>query len=86
MVPECCICLESFYLCKTSCGHDICCGCLIELKDLTCPICRTFLTNLPKSVKDIILSNNEHLRQVINNRVLDLRDLMQFPPLDRDIN
>ena len=82
LVPECCICLESHYICKTSCGHDICGGCLIDLNDITCPLCRATLTNLPPSVKKNILKNNKHLEQVLNDRVLDIRDLNQFPYLD----
>ena len=76
LVPECCICLESHYICKTSCG------CLVELKDITCPLCRSTLTNLPPSIKKNILKNNKHLEQVLNDRILDIRDLNQFPHLD----
>jgi len=82
MVPECCVCLESYYLCKTICSHDICAGCLIELKNLKCPMCRCELNNLPPGVKKMILKNNKHLDRVINNRVIDIRDLDQFPFLN----
>ena len=44
-------------------------------------MCRATLTNLPPRVKKIILKNNKHLERVLNDRIIDIRDLNQFPHL-----
>ena len=71
---ECCICLESNYVCKTPCKHDICAGCLVLLVNKDCPMCRKPLINLPKN----ILEANKRLAPQKNLSVFDTDD---FPPL-----
>ena len=73
-MEECCICLESNYVAKTECNHYICCGCMIELKNLICPCCRRLFQKIPKNVKKIIMKNN---REVF----IDIQSIDEFPSL-----
>lgn len=77
---ECCICFESNYLTKTNCNHSICCSCLISLPNVKCPLCRKNLI-LPDEIRKAIIKKN-NLREMINtNRVIDVSNQEQFPPL-----
>ena len=76
---ECIICLEKkFYVSKTGCNHDICIDCLFHLKEMSCPMCRSDLTDeLPLIVKDHIQGKNK-----TKKRGIPINDEYEFPPLN----
>ncbi len=79
---SCCICYEKNYVTKTSCNHHICINCLMELKNIICPLCRKDLYNeLPRNLQRYLDAKNvSH-----SNRELYIRldDPYEFPPLPR---
>lgn len=70
---ECCVCLESYYVCLTPCKHPICIGCLLKINKLHCPICRRILEHLPINFK------NKYNQ--IHNGPIRINDVEEFPPL-----
>ena len=69
---ECCVCLEDKYVFTTPCKHLLCVNCLIKLKKLECPYCRSKL----KGLGDEFMKE----RTSYHNPVLDFNE-EDFPPL-----
>ena len=68
---DCCICFEKHksYIIKTKCKHMMCLNCLVKLRKVECPMCRGDLKkDLPKSIQDIIVSNNNQDQNSNDNR------------------
>ena len=51
---SCCICYENSFKMKTNCNHYVCMTCILQLKNPSCPMCRT---PFPLEIKQIIEKN-----------------------------
>lgn len=59
----CPICLEGDDLFTLECSHTLHLECAEGLTGLSCPICRAELTNIPESLREIIILNTEERKK-----------------------
>jgi len=73
----CCICYGNSSNINFKCTHVICLDCITKCMNTLCPICRKDLSNeIPKKIKDIILSNNKiDTNYNIDNLLNRLKDI-----------
>lgn len=82
---ECPICFEKIWVTETSCKHNICIKCILELKDNICPFCRkkNIFNNLPIQIKRICKMFNKNTKKNNNNTTnnVNIDNYFDFPPL-----
>ena len=85
MTEECPICLSDVnnaFKITTSCKHIFCLECFVKLKDFLCPLCRKdFENSLPSEIKEIIRLNASYSQGINSGIIVDVNDLVEFPPL-----
>ena len=74
---ECIICLETNWVARSDCNHNICISCLFDIQKDECPYCRKKLfVNFPQKLRSLLNINNQQ-----NNKILNINDSEQFPSL-----
>ena len=83
-MTDCPICFESLnaqFVCKTPCGHEFCLKCILDLKDIKCPLCRgLFIKQLPKKI--VAIWENDKLNNSRKKRYNNMYNDEDFPPLN----
>ena len=74
---ECIICLETRWVARSDCNHNICISCLFNIQKDECPYCRKKLfVNFPQKLRSLLKINNQQ-----NTKMLNINDSEQFPSL-----
>ena len=80
---ECSICYEDIIVCcdEIKCNHKFCKSCLEQWlqSNQTCPMCRTIITTLPKTLKEML-----HEYYIFEERTIDMSDeeITRILPMD----